>query len=603
MCGLLGFAGEGFRPDPGRSLALLKRRGPDDTGEWRQETARGMVWLGHNRLAILDLTPLGHQPMLDPQTGNVIVYNGEIYNFRELRAPLEEKGCHFHSDSDAEVLLALFGAQGISMVHQLRGMFAIVIWEAAQERLWLIRDRLGIKPLYYYRGPEGLAFASECRALRDLLPSRAFKLSQAGLSSYLAWGSVSEPDTLWQDLRMLPPATYASWDGRIWKTERYWDPALKPELAVSEAEAAREVRRLVQESVCLRTISEVPLGVFLSGGIDSSIVAAVLARVSPGINTLTVVFPGFGYDESRYAEAMVRRYHFNHQIVTFSKAEVAAAILQALQCQDQPSIDGVNTWIISQAARKAGLTVALSGLGGDELFFGYDHFRQLKGWRAGRWKWVEPLVRRAPLFREDQKGRLKAIVWGKSHEAAFAWVRAFWSPEQLKMLGFFPDGADGKEIPGGDGDGSLENRLSYYELRHYLKDTLLRDTDVMSMAHGLEVRVPLIDHLLVEYVLRLPAPLKWRKHQQKYLLVKALADLLPNKVIARKKSGFTLPFEKWLAGELRGEMRGGLKELERTGLFLRGFVLRQWQEFLKGRQHWSRVWQLYVLGYHLKYSF
>ncbi len=595
MCGLLGFMGDGFRLDPSRSLTLLERRGPDDSGQWQSGTPGGSLWLGHTRLAILDLSAAGHQPMIDPETGNVVIFNGEIYNYRQLRRPLLEKGYRFQSDSDTEVILALFAEHGISFVQQLRGMFALALWENRPQRLWLIRDRLGIKPLYYYRGPEGLAFGSECRAVRDLMPARAWDLSHQGLSSYLKFGSVSEPYTLWEGLRTLPAAAYASWDGRHWLETRYWNPSLNPELAITEREALGEIKRLLEESVALRTVSDVPLGVFLSGGIDSSIVAAVLSGLSSETKTFTVACPAFGYDESNYANLVARRFSTHHQVVTLSSREVTEAVPQAVQCQDQPSVDGINTWIISKAARGAGLTVALSGLGGDELFFGYDLFRQIKAWRARRWKVLEPMIHLLPVFREDRLGRLREIVWSAKDEEAFSWMRAFWSPGQLREMGYISP-APAEE---GETGGSFENRFSWHELRGYMKNTLLRDADVMSMSHGLELRVPFIDHLLVELVLRLPPALKWGNYEQKYLLVKAMEDLLPGQILARRKSGFTLPFDRWLLSELREPVAASLRQLERSGIFPKDFVTGQWQDFLKGKQHWIRLWQLYIISHHL----
>ena len=595
MCGIIGFLGNGFVENPSRALNMLQHRGPDDKGDFWQETTNGKLWLGHRRLYVIDLSPMGRQPMIDPQTGNVIIYNGEVYNFREIRRSMKQNGQRFKSDTDTEVILALFAKQGIHFVNNLRGMFVIVIWEAKRQRLWFIRDRMGIKPLYLYRGREGLAFASECRALKALLSSKDWKVNPLGMASYMTWGSVSEPYTLWQEIEMLPPASYACWNGQHWHQETYWKPDLGPNASITEEEAIQEIRRLLEESISLRTIADVSLGVFLSGGIDSSIIVALLSTLCVKVKTLNVAFAESGYDESSFANLMVERYQTEHKLVTLSRDELPFYVLQAVESLDQPSIDGVNTWIISRAARQAGLTVALSGLGGDELFYGYEGFRQIRSLRSWQWRLLAPVVGFLFWLRDDQKGRLKAILSAATDEYAFLWVRAFWSPEQLEKIGYVPH----IEMLTNDLNNniSITNRYSYFELYHYMKNTLLRDTDVMSMAHSLEVRVPLIDYNLVEFVLQLPEKLKWGDyHTPKYLVVKAVEDLLPKEIIHRKKSGFTLPFDRWLRHELNADVEQSLHRLEARGLFPAGFVLQQWQDFLAGKQDWSRVWQFFILA-------
>ncbi|MFC1491341.1 asparagine synthase (glutamine-hydrolyzing) [Nitrospinota bacterium] len=593
MCGILGYIGEGFRRDPARALTLLEKRGPDDSGEWSKEGSRGPVWFGHRRLSILDLTRAGRQPMTDSRTGNVVVLNGEIYNFRELRKNLEKKGYAFRSSSDTEVVLSLFADEGISFVNRLRGQFAMAVWEEKEERLWFVRDRLGIKPLYIYRGPEGLAFGSECGAVQSLLPDRSWKISADGLASFMAWGSVREPCTLWESIEMFPPGTYASWDAAQWTEEVYWRPDTKEDETVSEEDAVREIRRLAEEAVSLRTVSDVPVGAFLSGGIDSSVLVGLLSGQMKEVRTHTVAFSGTDCDESPFARVVSERHKTAHHVVTLSREEIPEYVSRAVESQDQPTIDGVNTWIVSEAARRSGLKVAMSGQGGDELFYGYDYYRSIRSWRSWRWKALEPFLQMAPFFREDQKGRLKAVVRARRDEDAFPWMRAFWAPSQLRSLGCIPR-AGGEEVQNGV---SLENRYSWYELRHYLRNTLLRDTDVMGMAHGLEIRVPFLDHEFVEFVLRLPPALKWGDGRtQKYLLVRSVQDLLPEEIVNRPKSHFTLPFSMWIKKELRADVESGINRLEEAGLLRKGFAKEQWNKFLEGKQHWSRVWQLFVLG-------
>lgn len=546
---------------------------------------------------MLDITSAGHQPMVDQSTGNVITYNGEIYNFRELKADLEKHGHTFRSSCDTEVVLALFAEHGISFVERLRGIFAIVIWESDKKRLWLVRDHLGVKPLYYYRGPEGLSFASECRGLHVLLPDKRWGLSREGLSSFMMWGSVSEPFTLWDEIKMLPSGTYACFDGMEWHEERYWDPWNPQPTEVSEDEALRETRRLLEESAQSQTVSDVPLGVFLSGGIDSSVLLALVSGQSNDLQSLTVAFPEFGYDESPYARLIAEMYGVRHRVVTYLKEQISEQILAAIDCQDQPSIDGINVWIVSRAARQSGMTVALCGHGGDELFFGYRGFRQVQKLRSPVARVLGPIVSALPVLRQDKRERLRAITRASSDTEAFPWIRAFWGASELQAQGFLPRLFSN----GSSGDRSIENQLSQFEIDFYLKNTLLRDADVMSMSHGLEIRVPFLDHRLVEYVLSLPAALKWGDGRTpKYLLIKAVNGLLPDNVVYRRKSGFSFPFDRWFRGPMRPVAESALGRLDECRLFGENFLAAQWKRFLRGRLHYSRILQFFVLERHLR---
>lgn len=596
MCGIIGYWGTELRTAREQALSRLAHRGPDDSGTWLRMMSDSHLWFGHRRLAILDLSPLGHQPMIHESSGNVICYNGEIYNFRELRNELELRGYRFRSECDTEVLLHGFTEFGKNYVSKLRGIFAIAFWFEQSRELCLFRDQLGVKPLYYCRTEDGVTFSSECRALRLLSGGAIGGLSREGLSSFVFWGSVHEPYTMSENIRSLEAGTVASWNGIDLKFETYWCPKVLETAEISVEEAKARVFELAEEAVGLQAISDVPLGIFLSGGIDSSAVLALLSRHSSKLRCLTVAFPELGYDESPFAASVASRYGAELSLVSFSTKEVRTALMEAVAVQDLPSIDGVNTWIVSRAARKAGLTVALSGMGGDELFFGYEYYKQLKLLRHPCLRMFASLLSMKPGLREDQRSRIKEIFVAENFSQALPWIRAFWSRRQLEIQNLMPE-LRALPWPLSKDEG---NQYSSFEIQSYLRDTLLRDADVMGMAQSLEIRVPLLDHKLVEYVLGLPSPVKlFDSHTPKPLLVHALGGLLPEDVISRKKSGFSFPFDVWLRDEISEPVYESLRSLSKRGIFARDFPIQQWELFDLGQQHWSRIWQLFVLEQHL----
>jgi asparagine synthase (glutamine-hydrolysing) len=630
MCGIFGIIAQN-RPIPAGVLEhgtlSLAHRGPDDSGTvLLRDSAAGPVevGLGNRRLAILDLSPLAHQPMRDAETGNWIVYNGEIYNFRDVRRELEQAGVAFVSYSDTEVLLKAYARWGEQCLAKLRGMFAFAIWDARQHRLFLARDPMGIKPLYYFHSDAHFLFASEVRSLlRTGLTPR--QIDHAGLVNYLTFGSAYDPLTLLQGIRALPAGHTLTWEGGKLRQSRYWDlideeadapPQRESSSAQDEKLAAQRLQPMLEEAVCSQLVSDVPVGVFLSGGIDSSALVSILSRGGVTPSTFSIVFREVEFSEAQYSRAVAGKFHTDHHEIGVSQADVLAAIPEALRAMDLPTMDGVNTYFVSREARRAGVKVALSGLGGDEVFAGYSSFRAVPRMERFSRLWNRvPRAVRSPLVsafaalapHNDQSRKLASLVRGDGRVLhPYFLSRMLFTPAQRDLL--FPESGPDAADAAADSQRQLlqraltldaVNRVSYLESRCYMLNTLLRDADFMSMSQGLEVRVPLIDHHLAKAVLALPGAWKLN-HTPKKLLVGALAGSLPDEIVHRRKRGFTLPFAHWMRQELRSEIEPGLDASRINagplgGLLDGGQVQQVWRQFLRGRVSWSRPWSLYVL--------
>jgi len=626
MCGIVGIVARDSVVAPEileRATHSLAHRGPDDSGTViiRESLPEPLeVGLGNRRLAILDLSMLGHQPMQDPRTGNWIVYNGEIYNFREIRGKLEAEGIRFESNSDTEVLLKSYGRWGEGCLEKLRGMFAFAVWDAQRHRLFLARDPMGIKPLYYYAAGQYFLFASELRTLlgTGLVPRR---LDRAGLVNYLAFGSVYDPITLIEGVSALRPGHYLIWQqGRVTDV-MYWDlaPAKEqPAIAANHPQRKKledEMYATLEESVHMQMVSDVPVGLFLSGGIDSSSLAGILASSGAALDTFSIVFREADYNEAEYSRAVADKFGTNHHEILVSQGDALDAVPAAIQAMDQPSIDGLNTYLISRQTRAAGIKVALSGLGGDELFAGYSTFHSVPRMEGFARFWQHlPAPARRTLARAftvvapetDQNRKLAALAGGNgSLLHPYFLSRTLFTQEQRDRLvgsryvGSIERSQDSlRDNLGRACHTDAINRVSYLEARCYMLNTLLRDSDAMSMAHGLELRIPLIDHHLAKKLLALPGRWKLNSHTPKPLLVAALRGTLPDQIVHRRKRGFTLPFEHWVRDELRSEVEVGLWKIAQgplAALFEARSVSHVWQDFHQGKTSWSRPWSLYVL--------
>lgn len=585
-----------------------KHRGPDDEGVWSVEFEGGNVGLGNTRLAIIDTSSAGHQPMLDAETGNCITYNGETYNFKDLSDSIRLNPC---SQTDTEVVLHAYRHYGLECFGKLRGMFALAIWDHQKRELILGRDPFGIKPLYYYLTDRLFIFASELRALlaTGLIPR---KLSPSGLNSYLANGSVAAPLTMVEAVRQLMPGSYLQVTTTSSSTLKCTIAKFTNHRELSPPanrdEAVARLRAELEESIRAHLVSDVPLGVFLSGGMDSSALVALMSRVSARRpQTFSVVFDEKELSEEPYAREVAHRFQTEHCEIRLQEEQLLEMLPEAIAALDQPTMDGLNTFVVSQAVRNAGVTVALSGLGGDELFAGYPSFRRALKFASVPKSSKRVLRAAAGLGSVVSNSSVRSRkFWqlAKSEGSAaevYRITREVFAKEFLPWISAERNGAEenGDEVFEQD----VVNAISRLELRGYMANTLLRDTDAMSMAHSLEVRVPFVDVKLAEFVLSLPGEWKLDRDRAavpKPLLADAVADLLPRQFLARRKMGFTLPFEQWMQGRMRAEISAvfaDAKQLAAAGLIPAG-VRDVWRRFLLSPRAvgWSRPWSLFVLA-------
>lgn len=628
MCGIAGIAlaGNAAAYDLAGRLdamnAAMVHRGPDDGGTYL--TPNGRVGLANRRLAIRDLSPAGHMPMAADDGHVWITYNGEIYNASALRSHLETRGYIFRSHSDTEVILHGYCAWGPEVVQRLRGIFAFAILEdrGGAARLFLARDRLGVKPLYYATTGEAFLFASELTALRASgLIGR--EMSPVGLVGYLLTGSIPNPWTIYQAARALEPASAldVTLEGLAPRLEnrRYWSFPAGPREESDAAGAVEQVRGLLAEAVSAELVSDAPLGAFLSGGLDSSAVVALMRQATAGpIRTCSMVFEEAEFSEAPYARAMAEAAGADHYERVITARDVMEELDGILAAMDQPTIDGVNTYFVSQTAHQAGLTVALSGLGGDELFGGYRN----------TFGGVPQLLRALGLVESVPGGSavgrraiglLPGRRWSKlqaalmrpaSPASAYLARRGLFAPQEVRALvgdevwsavievfdpvRYIAGRSEQADTEPGNGIFSWTSRA---ELTTYTCNQLLRDTDVMSMAHSLEVRVPLLDHLLVERVLRLPDAVKANGGKPKALLLEAVGPWLPAVVRNRSdKQGFVFPWDTWMRGPLEGKIVSMLEAGTAAGRLQKRAVSDVWTAFRAGSLHWSRPWALAVLS-------
>lgn len=639
MCGICGVVGADGAITEKRVRAMtdaLIHRGPDDKGM----LARPGVILSARRLSIIDL-PGGHQPIYNETGESGVVFNGEIYNFSQLRLTLESLGHRFRTRSDTEVIVHAYEEWGPRCVNHFQGMFAFALWDGRKldtsknGRIFLARDPLGIKPLYYAMAKGALFFASELRAL---LASDAFerRVSHQAVEGYLLFGSVVEPTTMVEGVYSLPAGhslTVKVDAPSSAKSVAYWEPSPIsshiPHVPNTFASAARAVRAQMERAVSEQLIADVPVGVFLSSGLDSTAIAALAARGRRGVQTFTISFREQEFNEAALARNTARQLGTDHHELLLTEPEAQSRLFEAVGALDQPSMDGVNTFFVSCGARQAGLKVALSGLGGDELFGGYPSFRVTPYLAA-----LLAVARRLPeparqAFSQMLREVGRRICEGKRGDQLRKIAAVFSHPEELPHAYFFsrllftPRETERLLSPSivamhrefGHIDASSWRRslhelmeradlfhgsslISYLESRTYMLNTLLRDTDSMSMHHSLEIRVPLLDRGLVELVEALPERAKARIGIPKALLAEAVKDLLPPEILRRPKRTFTLPWERWLRGKLGGDVACHMGVLTPSlATILDGEEVHGvWRRFLNKRTAWARPWSLFVLN-------
>lgn len=609
MCGIAGIAGLPDRRIAAEKIEIMTRslahRGPDAEGSFIDDG----IALGHRRLSIIDLSDAANQPQFDPGRRFSIILNGEIYNYQDVKRAVPDYP--YSTESDTEAILASYIKYGPGCLELLNGMFAVAIWDAEKKELFVARDRLGVKPLYYSLTDDGIfVFASEIRAILNTeLVAR--KINKHGLRDYLLYQSVYAPDTIVEEISQLPAGSYGVFSGSGFEIRPYWRIEETEGEAFSDtgAEAKKKIRDLLLASVEMRMISDVRLGAFLSGGIDSSIVVGLMSEVSSQpVDTFSVTFAEKEFDESRYSDLVSKRFNTRHTSVRLTVENFLEELPNALSKMDSPSGDGVNTYVVSKATKEAGLKVALSGLGGDELFAGYPNFLLWSKVRSG-------MLKRLPGYLREGAGAIIA----RSGRTKYHRLADILTAPSIDLAGIYPmfrqvlsqQAVSG--LCGGNGhrtgiQAALDERasdtekfpllsqFSIGEMLGYTQNVLLKDTDQFSMASALEVREPFFDFRLVEYVLQVPDRIKYPKYP-KSLLVEAVAPLLPDEIVHRKKMGFTLPWEKWMQHELRDFCGKRIEALAERGIVDGGRLRGLWNSFLAGTGGvlWSHLWHLVVL--------
>jgi asparagine synthase (glutamine-hydrolysing) len=610
MCGIAGIVGpfgsNVLADKINRMLRLMVHRGPDSGGTHIDEH----VALGNRRLAIIDLDKSANQPFFDISKRYSLIFNGEIYNFKEIKLQLKEY-C-FQTSSDTEVILAAYLKWGYHCVEQFNGIFAFALWDNNEKKLFIARDRLGVKPLYYFHYAQAFIFASEIRAIKGSGLIK-LKLDSHSISDYLMNLSVSAPHTLFEDIYQLMPGQYGVFKNGALSVHDYWqiEAAITFPDIDNPAHVKKEIRRLLTESVEKRMISDVSIGAFLSGGIDSSIIVGLMSEISnQPVNTFSVGFDEKEFDESGYVDLVAKRFNTRHTSITLNPNDLLSELPYALKAMDTPSGDAINTFILSKFVKSKGFSVAMSGVGGDELFAGYPNFKVFHKMKNARILNTTPYSVRYPIglishvFAGSKGKRLAEMLKAKNFniENQYSFLRQVFSKAEVQRI-ISPKYAIRNPI-----EQILTDRknainqfpfLSQYsiaELLGYTQNILLKDADQMGMANSLEIREPFFDFRLIEFVLQIPDKLKYPRYPKK-LLVEALSPILPGKIAFRPKMGFSFPWEKWLRQEPKDFCELHINSLANRELFSKERLKILWNDFLQHKNgvKWSQIWVLVVL--------
>lgn len=563
----------------------LAHGGPDDDGIFLDKS--GKICLGHRRLSILDLTDAGHQPM--EHNDIWISYNGEVYNYKELREELQEAGYTFQTGTDTEVILKAYQCWGVDSFQRLEGMFVFAIADLQLNKTFLVRGPEGIKPLYYTANEDRLIFASEVKAFGasgyDFAEDPNWKIL------FLAFGHMPEPYTTLEGVRMLPKGHYLEWNN---ETAEYFIKkffSYKYSKAIKDPEEALEaVKTAVTAAVRRHMISDAPIGIFLSGGIDSSILTLLANQLEAStLKTLSINFQEAEFNERKYQQLVVNQIASDHTDYLITKEELERNFERILEAMDQPSADGINSWFISKYAKEAKVKAVLSGLGADELFGGYPSFDRVKtiAWL----KMIPSSFLRLARKHQDLKIKRISYLALKNPIGEYLFLRGFYTPdiiakilginvkEVLEVLESCPIDPELNQL-------HQKNRISWLETNCYMQNQLLKDSDYMSMSHGIEIRVPFLDHQLVKTVLSIDPKIKFSKSQKKKILIDAFAELLPVEIWDRKKMGFTFPFQKWLRSFDKLANEDHYSDTKSKQLIA---------SFKKGKLHWSAAFALYLI--------
>ncbi|MCD6017744.1 MAG: asparagine synthase, glutamine-hydrolyzing [Bacteroidetes bacterium] len=618
MCGITGIVGKQINNSAYHSAIkkmndAIAHRGPDSEGTWNDEHC----YLGHRRLSIIDLSEAGNQPFLSQDGRYILIYNGELYNYKDIRLELQraEHGTKqipyiFRTDTDTEVVLAAYLRWGKDCVKRFNGMFAFSIWDTADQKLVLARDRMGIKPVYYQFKDNVLLFASEIRALlySGLIEK---KISLKSVAEFIQYATVHAPNTILQDVFMLMPGHILEYQNRTINIQKYWNinDFAKSKQDLSYKETCTQINELLTASVERRLVADVPFGAFLSGGIDSSAIVGLMSKVSSEkVRTFNVSFDESEFSEAKYAKQISEKFNTEHHEIKLTPDDFLKQLPEALAAIDHPSGDGPNSYIVSKATKQAGITMALSGLGGDELFAGYDIFKRYYELEKKGWLNIIPAKGLAGKLLAAKKN---SVQGDKTAEIlnldtingfhAYPINRKLFNQKDYRSLlkeQFNDSNFIKNVIQKIETDKQhVLSRVSLFEIQTYMQNILLRDADQMSMAVALEVRVPFLDYKLVEFVLGVKDEYKY-PHSPKKLLTDALGELLPDNIVNRPKMGFTLPWKDWLKGELKDFCEENIVQFSKRSFVNRDSVLLIWNRFLNNdpKITWSRVWHLVILN-------
>jgi asparagine synthase (glutamine-hydrolysing) len=608
MCGIAGIIGLGPEKQPTviRAMtAALQHRGPDAEAQFES----GSVALGHTRLSIIDLTDAANQPFTDATGRYTIVFNGEIYNYQEVRSRLSYP---WRTSSDTEVILAAYIDRGAACLELLNGMFAFAIWDTYKEELFIARDRMGVKPFYYHQANGIFCFASELRSIlaSGVVPRR---LNRNALAEYLSDMSPRMPHTMIEGIQQLPPGQYGKFARGILQLFRYWNINTPKANILSETpetydDAVMETRELMEAAVKSRMVADVPVAAFLSGGIDSSAIVGLMAQnAGTSVKTFSIVFEEPEYDERQYSRAVARKWGTDHTELLLRPNSLIEDLPGYIARMDAPTLDGLNTYTVSGMVAQTGVKVAVSGLGGDELFGGYPGFEKWRQFQRFAAAVQMPSVRR--VLRSSVSLLQKRSI-RKLHD--------FFGHKHIGLAEFYESSRAiflRKEVAALAGDNTepvrqwadlntheistlpLVSRYSIAELTHYTLNVLLKDSDQMSMAWALEVREPFFDYRLVSRILSMPDEYKLGRGNQKQLLIDAMGDMLPAEIVNRPKKGFAFPWKQWISGRLAPWCLEAVESFAKRGILNPAVTRALWSDFLAGRNGvtWMHVWSIAIL--------
>lgn len=598
MCGIAGYIIKGgekkdlLQTLSDRYKKALRHRGPDSNGEYINDKAG--ILLTHTRLSIIDLTEASNQPFYSEDKNLVLIYNGEIYNFYEIREELIKRGHRFYTNGDTEVILKAYEEYGEDSFSKFIGMFAFALLDKKKNLLFIARDCIGIKPLYYYFDNNRFIFSSEMRIFTEFGENKDWRIF------FLAFGYLPNPITTKRGILALNKGHYLRLDLTKFEISKHCfkNPSFIPDKNITKEEALHRTRELFDKAIKRHLISDAPLGVFLSGGIDSSLISLVAAQQrNSQITTLSVQFKESEYCEERYQSLIAAKIHSNHWSHLFSMKDFIDNLNDIREAMDQPSIDGINTYFVSKMAHEAGCKTVLSGLGGDELFMGYGSFGLIEKMNNLRKLGIpfRRMIQEAGWMFKNEKYRKLALLGLNNPIFFYLLFRALFIPKDIMRL----TGVERKIIieklqslyQNNNNNGDLKNWLSKMEFDFYMLGQLLKDTDYMSMWHSVETRVPFLDSELVDFVARVPSDIKYSTNKQKYLITEAYKDVLPDEIVYREKMGFVFPFDIWIRENIsvfeemiyRGEDNSFTKELI--------------ERFKRKETNYSRLWALIVMNF------